>query len=115
MSASQHLRSPTALPRGSWSETLKRTVAEFREDKLQHWSAALTYYAVLSIFPALVAEFIKANVDGEQLLADAVAERVGPVDGMYPKLVAAAVGSAVRIAMAMSMSPLASTYPTVPA
>jgi len=54
MSASEHLRSPTALPRDSWSETLKRTVAEFREDKLQHWAAALTYYAVLSIFPALI-------------------------------------------------------------
>ena len=54
MSASGQLRSPTALPRDSWSETLKRTVAEFREDKLQHWAAALTYYAVLSIFPALI-------------------------------------------------------------
>jgi len=54
MSASEQLRSPMALPRGSWSETLKRTVAEFREDKLQHWAAALTYYAVLSIFPALI-------------------------------------------------------------
>jgi len=54
MSASGQLRSPTALPRGSWSGTLKRTVAEFREDKLQHWAAALTYYAVLSIFPALI-------------------------------------------------------------
>jgi membrane protein len=54
MSASGQLRSPTALPRDSWSETLKRTVAEFREDKLQHWAAALTYYAVLSIFPALL-------------------------------------------------------------
>src|SRR5690349_15820150 len=46
--------SPTALPRGSWSDTLKRTVLEFKEDKLQHWAAALTYYAVLSIFPALL-------------------------------------------------------------
>jgi membrane protein len=54
MSASGQLRSPTALPRDSWIETLKRTVAEFREDKLQHWAAALTYYAVLSIFPALI-------------------------------------------------------------
>ena len=53
-SASGQLRSPTALPRDSWSDTLKRTVAEFREDKLQHWAAALTYYAVLSIFPALL-------------------------------------------------------------
>jgi membrane protein len=54
MSASGQLRSPMALPRDSWIETLKRTVAEFREDKLQHWAAALTYYAVLSIFPALI-------------------------------------------------------------
>ncbi len=54
MSASGQLRSPMALPRDSWSQTLKRTVAEFREDKLQHWAAALTYYAVLSIFPALI-------------------------------------------------------------
>ena len=34
--------------------TLIRTVREFREDKLQHWAAALTYYAVLSLFPALL-------------------------------------------------------------
>jgi membrane protein len=54
MSASSDIRRPTSLPRGSWSGTLKRTAAEFREDKLQHWAAALTYYAVLSIFPALL-------------------------------------------------------------
>jgi membrane protein len=35
--------------------TLKRTVQEFREDNLTDWAAALTYYAVLSIFPALIA------------------------------------------------------------
>ena len=48
------ITSPTALPRGSWVDTLKRTVREFQDDKLQHWAAALTYYAVLSIFPALL-------------------------------------------------------------
>ena len=46
--------SPAALPRGSWADTLKRTVREFKEDKLNHWAAALTYYAMLSIFPALL-------------------------------------------------------------
>ena len=35
--------------------TLKRTVAEFREDNLTDWAAALTYYSVLSVFPALIA------------------------------------------------------------
>jgi membrane protein len=35
--------------------TLKRTVKEFSDDDLTHWAAALTYYGVLSIFPALLA------------------------------------------------------------
>jgi membrane protein len=34
--------------------TFVRTIREFKEDKLQHWAAALTYYAVLSLFPALL-------------------------------------------------------------
>jgi membrane protein len=33
---------------------LKRTVTEFREDNLTDWAAALTYYGVLAIFPALI-------------------------------------------------------------
>ena len=37
-----------------WWQTLKRTVSEFRDDNLTDWAAALTYYAVLSIFPALI-------------------------------------------------------------
>jgi membrane protein len=54
MSRNGEVQSPTGLPRGSWTDTLKRTVKEFKDDKLQHWAAALTYYAVLSIFPALL-------------------------------------------------------------
>jgi membrane protein len=46
---------PTELPRRSWPQTLKRTGKQFSEDKLSTWAAALTYYAVLSIFPALLA------------------------------------------------------------
>ncbi len=46
---------PTALPRSAWGGVLKRTVREFKEDNLTDWAAALTYYGVLSIFPALVA------------------------------------------------------------
>src|SRR4051794_16271119 len=32
---------------------LKRTVKEFQRDNLTDWAAALTYYAVLALFPAL--------------------------------------------------------------
>ena len=41
-------------PRG-WFSVLKRTVTEFRDDNLTDWAAALTYYTVLSVFPALIA------------------------------------------------------------
>jgi membrane protein len=46
---------PTDLDRRSWLGVLKRTVQEFRDDELADRAAALTYYGVLSIFPALLA------------------------------------------------------------
>jgi membrane protein len=35
--------------------TLKRTAREFSEDNMSDWAAALTYYGLLSLFPALIA------------------------------------------------------------
>lgn len=35
--------------------TLKRTATEFMEDNLTDWAAALTYYGLLALFPALIA------------------------------------------------------------
>jgi membrane protein len=51
---------PTAQERGYERKTgllptLKRTLSEFKEDNLTDWAAALTYYGVLSLFPALIA------------------------------------------------------------
>jgi len=47
---------PTGVERdpGTWA-TLKRTATEFQEDNLTDWAAALTYYGLLSLFPALIA------------------------------------------------------------
>ena len=39
---------------GLWP-TLKRTATEFQEDNLTDWAAALTYYGLLALFPALIA------------------------------------------------------------
>jgi membrane protein len=47
--------SPTDLRKRSWFGTGRRVVSEFRNDNLTDWAAALTYYAVLSIFPAFIA------------------------------------------------------------
>jgi membrane protein len=46
--------SPAKLPKRAWAGVLKRTLREFKEDKLTDWAAALTYYGILSIFPLLL-------------------------------------------------------------
>jgi len=46
---------PTRLGARSWGGVMTRTVREFREDNLTDWAAALTYYGVLAIFPAIIA------------------------------------------------------------
>ena len=46
---------PAHARKGSLGQTLKRTFTEFKEDELTDRAAALTYYGVLSIFPALIA------------------------------------------------------------
>lgn len=44
----------TDAGRSVWA-TVKRTVQEFQEDNMTDWAAALTYYGLLSLFPALIA------------------------------------------------------------
>jgi membrane protein len=46
---------PTDLRGRSWGGVLSRTVREFKEDHLTVWAAALTYYGILAIFPAIIA------------------------------------------------------------
>jgi membrane protein len=45
---------PADLPARSWKQIVKRTVKEFQDDNLTDWSAALTYYGVMSLFPMLL-------------------------------------------------------------
>jgi membrane protein len=46
---------PTDVKGRGWLQVLKRTGKEFSADNLTDWAAALTYYSILSIFPALIA------------------------------------------------------------
>jgi membrane protein len=81
----RHWGSPEgpAHPRkGSLGQTLKRTVTEFKEDNLSDRAAALTYYSVLSIFPALIAlvSIVGLVADPEtvtETITD-IAESIGP-------------------------------------
>jgi membrane protein len=62
--------------------TLRRTLTEFSEDNLTDWAAALTYYALLSLFPALIALVSVLGVFGDpvkttQTITDVVTQ-IGP-------------------------------------
>jgi membrane protein len=56
---------PAALPVRSWIRTLGRTVRETKRDNLPDLAAGLTYYALLSIFPMLLAVLSILGLFGE--------------------------------------------------
>jgi membrane protein len=56
---------PTDVKKPSWGYVLKRTIREFGRDKCTTLAAALTYYAVLAIFPALLALISLIGLFGE--------------------------------------------------
>lgn len=57
--------SPSHLGVRPWIGVLKRTGKEFSEDNLTDWAAALTYYGILSIFPALIVVVSVLGLIGE--------------------------------------------------
>ncbi|TXS52294.1 YihY/virulence factor BrkB family protein [Streptomyces sp. t39] len=56
---------PADLGKKSWRAVLKRTVQEFQRDELTDRAAALTYYAVLSLFPALLVLLSLLGIAGD--------------------------------------------------
>jgi membrane protein len=56
---------PTDVKKPAWAYILKRTLHEFSWDKCTTLAAALTYYAVLSLFPALLALVSLLGVFGQ--------------------------------------------------
>lgn len=63
--------------KSGWFATLKRTATEFRDDNLSDWAAALTYYGLLSLFPALLAMVSLVGLFGDsQSTTDAITEMI---------------------------------------
>lgn len=91
--------------------TAKRTIAEFREDGLTDWAAALTYYGLLSLFPALLAlsSVVGLFADPQELtdvvleLAPASAAEAlsGPIDSITSNPSAAGVALIIGLVGAL--------------
>lgn len=73
-------QTPTQLDKGSWWGAVKRTAREFQDDDLSDWAAALTYYAVLSIFPAILALISILGLVGRS----AIQPLINNVSGLAP-------------------------------
>ncbi|WP_238782314.1 YihY/virulence factor BrkB family protein [Prescottella equi] len=70
--------SPDDLTKRSWMYVLRKTAREFGTDQCTDLAAALTYYAVLALFPALLVIVSLLGVFGQgQRTVDAVMEMVG--------------------------------------
>ena len=81
------------LHRRSWRFVLRKTWHEFSKDQCTDLAAALTYYAVLALFPALIALVSLLGVVGQgQSTVDTMLEivdRIGPasaVDSLRPTI-----------------------------
>lgn len=81
-SSQPDLNAPADRDAGGWRGTFKRAVSEFGEDNGTDWAAALTYYAVLSLFPALIAlvGLVSLVMDPETMIRElnAIVAELGP-------------------------------------
>jgi len=114
-SATSHAEGPGDLRRRGWWAVAKRTIAEFREDNLTDSAAALTYYTMLSIFPALIVLVAILGLVGQypqttdkllQIVADlgpssAVDTFRGPIEGVVRNKSGAGILLLVGLATAL--------------
>jgi membrane protein len=76
----REVSSPTDLTRRSWAYLLRRTYREFGDDDCTDLAAGLTYYAVLSLFPAAIAVISLLGVVGQgRTSVDKVVEILQPL------------------------------------
>ncbi|OMH36697.1 YihY/virulence factor BrkB family protein [Tersicoccus sp. Bi-70] len=74
--------SPTEVSKPSWGYVFKRTISEFGKDKCTDLAAGLTYFAVLSLFPAILALVSILGVVGQaETTTNAVLDLLRPIGG----------------------------------
>ncbi|KPI00114.1 ribonuclease BN [Actinobacteria bacterium OV450] len=83
---------PSDMPERSWKAVVRGTLKEFKDDELADRAAALTYYGVLALFPALLVLVSLLGIAGES-----VSERVvGNLQKVTPGAAHDVISNAVR-------------------
>ena len=103
--------SPTSLTRSSWGYVARRTFREFMGDECPDAAAALTYYAVLALFPAFIALVSLVGLIGEDrssvdfllgVLRDLKAGSVA--DTLEPTLIDLSAGTGAGLALFLGLA-----------
>ena len=104
-----------AAAQSGWWATIRRTASEFQEDNLSDWAAALTYYGLLSLFPALIAMVSLIGIFGDpkattdslteiitEIGPDSAAETFkGPIESITKSSGSAGIAFVLGIAVAL--------------
>ena len=92
--APEKVDSPTDLDKPSWFYVMRKTGREFSADQCTDLAAALTYYAVLALFPAAIALTSLLGLVGQG--TDAVDQVLGIMGDIGASGVADSVGPTLR-------------------
>jgi membrane protein len=92
----QALQRPTQLPGRSWWAAGKRALREFQVDNLSDRAAALTYYSVLSIFPALLVVISLVDLAGSGTIQTLLANLGQVAPGSVNQILHAAIANLQR-------------------
>jgi membrane protein len=84
---------PTRLRPRFWLRILRRTVKEFRANNLTDWAAALTYFGVLAIFPALIVLFSILGLVGSSATQPLIAKLGSVAPGPAEQIFTTAIGN----------------------
>ena len=89
----RHAATPTEIPRAGWWAIAKRTAQKFGENELMSEAASVTFYALLSLVPA-----ITATVSLYGLAADpsTIAKQLDSLSGLVPSGGMEIIGEQVR-------------------
>ena len=83
--------SPTQLRGRSWFGVLKRTFTEFKKDNLTDWAAALTYYGILALFPALLVLVSVLGLAGQNTTQSLIDNIAGAAPGSAKTIITNAI------------------------
>ena len=82
---------PQDLRGKDWWAAVKRTVREFSSDSVTDWAAALTYYAMLSIFPGLLVLLSLIGLAGESTTDELITNLGQAAPGSVREIILVAV------------------------